>query len=168
MDDKALLDLLLDCVKQGGSRNYFGFARFSSDSKLKQEQIGQVDDEFEECFALVKHVLSGEGVDKLRVRYLKAKIVEGSLFTELSKCFDIYYGMFVSFLGAFFIAFFYIKGIEDAKVGAVILTAIVLGAAVLSKYRTSQTIAQQIRLERLKNYLDIYSDNMSAYQENKN
>lgn len=168
MEDKALIDLLLDCTKQGKSRNYFSFTRFSSDSKLKQKQIAQVNDEFDDCYMRVKLLLSGEGVDKLRVRYLKGKIAEASLFTELSKCFDMYYGILVAFLGAIFIALFYIIDNPYVKIIAALFTSIAIGAALLSRYRTSQTNAQKIRLDRLKNYLDIYSDNMSVYQVNKN
>ena len=83
MNDAELIELLLDAVKQDDKKNYFGFVRVRSNSKLSPENIALTSASFDENYKRVKSILDGACVGKQYLRYLRGKMVDGGYFTEL-------------------------------------------------------------------------------------
>ena len=166
MKDSELIDLLLEAVKQDDKRNYFDFVTVRSNSKMSLENIELTSDNFDGNYQRVKCVLDGASLDKRYLRYLRGKMTEGGLFTELAQSFDYYNGAIVGFVASLFALVTYLANGGEQGMWWVkaVLSAIVLGAASFSLYRRAQTNTQNIRLQRLKNYLDIYLDNYDLYQ----
>lgn len=167
MNDAELIELLLDAVKQDDKKNYFGFVRVRSNSKLSPENIALTSASFDENYKRVKCILDGACVDKQYLRYLRGKMVDGGYFTELSTSFDLYNGAFTGFLASILAIIILIDngGPEGVWWVKACLSTAVLGAASFSLFRRSQTNAQKVRLLRLKNYLDTYLDNLDFYQK---
>lgn len=167
MNDAALIELLLDSVKQDDKRKYFGFAKVRSNSKMNIENIAITCASFDENYKRVKCILDGAGIDKQHLRYLKAKVSEGGFFTELSTSFDLYNGALASFMSSILIITILIDngGPDGVWWVSACLSTFVLAAVTFSLVRRSQTNSQNIRLQRLKNYLEIYLDNLDLYQQ---
>jgi hypothetical protein len=166
MNDAELIDLLLDVVKQDDKRNYFGFVKVRSNSKMSPENIVVTSASFDENYKRIKCIIDGANLDKKYLRYLKGKLMEGGFFTELSTSFDLYNGALAGFFASILAIIIFIdnsgpKGIWWVKA---FLTTVVLGAASFSLFRRSQTNAQKVHLQRLKSYLDVYLDNYDFYQ----
>ena len=163
MDDKELLDLLCDCVKQDDKRNYSGYVKVSSNSKLKISNIEKTCLLFDENFERVKCVLDGAGIGKQEIIHIKGRVEEGELLTELSTSYDFYSGALIGFFSSILLIVFTYKSVEPTWIAGS-LSVIVLAAVAFSQYRQSQTNNQKVRLQRLKNYLNIYLENMDRYQ----
>lgn len=164
MEYNGLLDSLLDCVAQDDKRSYFDFVKVKSNSKMKAENIKKTNALFESNYGQVRSVLDKSGLDKQELRYLRGCVIEGASLTELSGSFDLYNGPFVAFLSSILAFIIFIDAGTTIEWVKAVLAIFALGSAAFSLYRRSQTNAQKIRLCRLKNYLDVYLDNLDSYQ----